>query len=270
MGDHDKEREATLQEIARKTVLYERPGMDAVRVRRDISYRTTAAGGLLMDIYYPAAATPGVRHSVIAIALAYPDPQSRIRHFGPVTSWARLIAASGIAAVVYGTSAPADDIHAVLRHLRSSASSLAIDESRVGVFAVSANVTVALSAMMRDTSLKCAALLCGYTMNLDASALEAAAAYGFVDACAGKSVDDLPGDIPLFLVRAGREQNAGLNDALDRFVAEALARNLPVTLVNHHTGSHGFEMDDDSATSREIVKQMLAFLQFHLRGVPRA
>jgi hypothetical protein len=58
MGDHDKEREATLQEIARKKVLYELPGMDAVRVRRDIGYRTTAASGLLMDIYYPAATTP--------------------------------------------------------------------------------------------------------------------------------------------------------------------------------------------------------------------
>jgi hypothetical protein len=89
--------------------------------------------------------------------------------------------------------------------------------------------------------------------------------YGFANACAGKSVDDLPSDVPLFLVRAGREQFAGLNDALDLFLAKALARNLPVTLVNHATGPHGFDLDDDSETSREVVKQILAFMRFHLQ-----
>jgi hypothetical protein len=74
--------------------------------------------------------------------------------------------------------------------------------------------------------------------------------------------------MPLFLVRAGRERFEGLNDALDRFLARALARNLPVTLVNHATGSHAFDLDDDGATSREVVKQALAFLRFHLIGRP--
>jgi len=56
-----------------------------------------------------------------------------------------------------------------------------------------------------------------------------------------------------------------LNDTIDRFVAKALERNLPVTMVNHHTGPHAFDIVDNSEASCEIVKQILAFMQFHLK-----
>jgi hypothetical protein len=41
---------------------------------------------------------------------------------------------------------------------------------------------------------------------------------------------------PLFIARAGRDAVPLLNDALDRFVAAAVAANAPLTLVNHPTG----------------------------------
>jgi hypothetical protein len=53
---------------------------------------------------------------------------------------------------------------------------------------------------------------------------------------------------------------------MDRFVTGALAHNLPMTLVNHHTGPHAFYLDDDSDASREIIRQTLSFLQ---RKLPR-
>ena len=68
----------------------------------------------------------------------------------------------------------------------------------------------------------------------------------------------------MFVARAGREQFPGLNDALDHFVGTALARNLPITLVNHHSGPHAFDIDDDSDASREIIRNLLSFLRFHL------
>jgi hypothetical protein len=43
-----------------------------------------------------------------------------------------------------------------------------------------------------------------------------------------------------------------------------LARNLPMTVVNHADGPHAFDIYHDSATSREVVRQMLAFLRFNL------
>jgi len=103
-------------------------------------------------------------------------------------------------------------------------------------------------------------------MDLDGSTAVAAASqqFGFDNACAGKSVDDLAADVPLFLVRAGREQFPGLNDALDGFLAGAVARNLPVTFVNHAAGHHGFDLEDDSGASRTVIRQALSFLGLHL------
>jgi hypothetical protein len=66
------------------------------------------------------------------------------------------------------------------------------------------------------------------------------------------------------VVRAGREVMPGLNDAIDRFVAEALRFNLPLTLVNHATAPHAFDLVDETDISRQMVQRMLGFLRYHL------
>jgi len=256
------DREAILREIAKKKAVLTLPGMDDVRV-----HGTTYDTGyehLAMDIYYPATIAPA---PVVVIALGYPDPPGQCRVYGPLTSWARLLAASGMAAVIYATNECAANIPALVKHLRANADALQLDGRRIGLFAESANVSVALSALMRDASLKCAALVTGFTMDLDGSTTVADAAkqYMFVDACAGKSVDDLPDSVPMLFIRAGREWFPGLNDALDLVVARAIARNLPVTLVNHATGAHGFDMDENNELSREMIRRVLGFLAFHLK-----
>jgi hypothetical protein len=263
---NEQEREAKFRELALKKVVYHLPDMERAPVRRDEAYRMTDEGSLMMDIYSPQDMKSGERVPVVVIALGYPDPKGLYRQMGWAVSWAQLIAASGRAAVIYGTRDPAADIHEVLRHIRQNTSKLGIDERRIGILAASANVVVALSALMQDHGLSCAALLCGFTLDFDGSTVVADAAkeYGFVNACAGKSVEDLPANVPLYIVRAGREHFPGLNEAMDRFVAKALARNLPVTFVNHHTGSHTFDLDDDSEASREIIRRMLLFLQRNL------
>ena len=40
-------------DITKKRVVYQIPGMDAVPIRRDVEYRAADAGVLTMDIYYP-------------------------------------------------------------------------------------------------------------------------------------------------------------------------------------------------------------------------
>jgi hypothetical protein len=262
----EQEREAKIRELAVKKVVYHLPDMERCPVRRDEAYRSTNDGPLMMDIYSPQSRKNGERVPLVVIALGYPDPKGFYRQMGWAVCWAQLIASSGMAAVIYGTRDPADDIHAVLRYIRQLASKLGIDEHQIGFLAASANVVVALSALMQDHAISCAALLCGFTMDFDGSTVvaEAAKEYGFVNACAGKSVDDLQANVPLFIVRAGREHFPGLNEAMDRFVAKALARNLPVTLVNHQTGTHAFYLDDDSDASREIIRQTLFFFQRNL------
>ena len=71
---------------------------------------------------------------------------------------------------------------------------------------------------------------------------------------------------PLFIARAGRDEVPGMDASIDRFVAEALARNAPITLANHPQGVHGFDSQTDDERSREIVRQVVEFLQAHLGG----
>jgi hypothetical protein len=259
------DREAQIREMAKKLLVYSVPGMTDVMVRSDLKYQN-GEGALVMDLYEPSKRIAGVPPPVVVIVMGYPDPTGFYRYVGWATSWARLLAVSGAAAVIYATSDPATDIHTVLRYLREQASSLAIDGDRIGILACSANAAAALSALMVGSPARCAALLYGYTMDLDGGTNVAAAssAFGFANACAGKSVDDLAADVPLLLVRAGRDQFAGLNEVLDRFFGAAVGRNLPVTLVNHASGPHAFDLEDDSEASRRIIRQALSFLCLHL------
>jgi len=43
-----------------------------------------------------------------------------------------------------------------------------------------------------------------------------------------------------------------------------LTCNLLVTFVNYSVAPHAFDLVHDSETSREIIRGILAFLQFHL------
>jgi hypothetical protein len=71
-------------------------------------------------------------------------------------------------------------------------------------------------------------------------------------------------DIPMLLARAGRDAMPGLNAALDRFVAAALAKNLYVSVVNHPHGPHAFDLDNDSEATRDVIGLVLSFLRRHL------
>jgi hypothetical protein len=123
--------------------------------------------------------------------------------------------------------------------------------------------------MEPEPPIACAVLCYGFMLDLDGASgvAEAQDTWRFTNPCAGKRVDDLPNDVPLFIARAGRDAIPHINGSIDRFVIHALRCNLPLTLVNHHVGPHAFDLDHDSDTTRDIVKRILAFLQFELRGV---
>jgi acetyl esterase/lipase len=259
------DREAQIREMAKKTIVLRLPEMDSVTVRRDETFLVDDEGALLMDVYTPTTAN-GTLPPVVVIAIGYPDPQGLFRRFGWHVSWARLLAASGVAAVIYGNRQPAADVHAVLKHIRDHAGTLGLDAGRIGLLACSGHGPVALSALMQDAKLACAAFLYAFTMDLNGAdrVANAARQYGCVDACIGKSAADLPADVPLLFARAGRDQFAGLNEAMDGVIAAGLERNLPVSIVNHPGGVHAFDLEEDSEASRGIIRQVLSFLRQHL------
>jgi acetyl esterase/lipase len=195
----------------------------------------------------------------------------RFKEMGSNISWGRLIAASGLVAITYTNREPAMDIHTLLQYVRQNSAPLGIDENRIGLWASSGNVPLALSVLMQEGSdyLKCAVLCYGFMLDQDGftDVAEAAKTWGFVNPCAGKSVVNLPQGLPLFIARAGQDEIPHLNETLDRFLTKALACNLPVTFTNHPAAPHAFDLFHDSETSREIVRQILAFMRFHLLAV---
>jgi hypothetical protein len=264
-----------VSEIARKEVVYRLPGTETVNVRRGLEYRTTDAGALTMDLYRPPTAGIGAKLPIVVIVAGYRDAGFQrmlgcsFKDMGSTVGWARLMAASGMAALAYANREPVADLEEVLRHLRANGAHLGLDGERIGLWASSGNAPLALWALMAGQARpRCAALLYPYTLDLDGhtGVSEAAAMFRFENPVAGKSAADLPADVPLFLARAGLDEMPRLNETLDRFLGAALSRNLPVTMTNHAAGPHAFDLLEDSETSREIVRATLQFLRTHLLG----
>jgi hypothetical protein len=244
--------------ITLKPVLYTMPGMADVTTRE-----VTYADGRVIEVYTPPAATG--RLPAVVFVFGYADPGSeqvfgcKLKDVASYVSWARLVAASGMIGVTY-TNHEAKDVHAMLAYLRANAATLGIDDQRIAIWACSGNVPMAMSLL---EGVRCAALCYGFMGDFDGGTDTARAAAMFRFAAPAVALDQLPA-IPLFLARAGRDEMPGINANIDRFVTAALARELPITLANHPTGPHSFDIVDDSATTRALVRQILAFLQIQL------
>jgi acetyl esterase/lipase len=258
--------------MSERRVLYTMPGIDAVTVRRHHPYRVSDAGELTMDIYYPPDSNASSPRPAVLFVTGFSDRGaqkmlgSTFKDMGAFVSWAQLAAASGLVGVTY-TNDVAGDVEDALRYVLEHAQALGVDRGRIGLWAGSGHAPNALSVLMQHGhELRCAALAYPYTLDCGASTGVAAAGrqFGFVTLPPGRSTSELPRDLPLFVARAGRDEMPGLNEALDRFVSETLALNLPVTVVNHSAGPHAFDLVDDSGATRDVVRQMLVFLRYHL------
>jgi dienelactone hydrolase len=254
-----------------KRVIYEIPGMQE-GPRRTVVYGSDGNVPLTMDIYYPPTLPATSQQPAVVFVMGYPNAivlerfGSKLKDAGQYVSWGQLVAASGMIAITYETTRPERDIYSVLAYARKNANILRIDSNRMGIWACSGNVPTALSALVNGyTDVKCAVLYYGVMFDRGGSnEMEALAAqYGSAYPCKAESVASLSQDTPLFVVRAG-DDNPHLNKSIESFVCEATRLNLPLTFVNFSEGQHGFDLENDTGPSREIVKHTLAFLQEHL------
>jgi len=263
-------------EITFRRVVYERPGMRDVPVRRDIEYAQTDAGPLTMDLYAPPGSGSTEPSPAVVLVGGYRDVGVPLalgctaKEMEMVISWAQLIAVSGLVAISYTRQDPARDARRLFEFVGANADSLGVDANRIGVWAASGNGPLALSLLMNDAPVKVACAVLCYAFTLDASdataVAEASAAWHFANPTAGRTVADMHNDIPLFIARAGADSFRGLNTALDRFIQDALARNLPLTIINAALAPHAFDLFDDTDASRHIVELVLTFLRHHLRA----
>jgi fermentation-respiration switch protein FrsA (DUF1100 family) len=218
-------------EVATRRLLYEIPGMDSVRVRED-AFRGADGQPLPAKIYEPISP---IADCAVAIVAGLPDAGFE-QHVGckfMEMEWAigmaRLIAASGMAAVTHSNREAQPDAIALMKHLGSH-------HRKVGIWSTSGHGPVALTAASHAA---CAVLNNPITK-------------------------DFCPDTPLFIIRAGRDETAGLNVALDAFVAKAVADNKPLTFVNYPDAPHSYELSIDTAETRRVLQQGLDFLRSHL------
>lgn len=246
-----------------RSVVLRVPGVEAVEVIRDQPWGDERA----FDLYRPPGASEPA--PVVVFVTGFPDPGFRafagcaLKDTAPYRSWARLLAASGLAAVTYTNVEPATDARAILDHLHQHAAELGIDPARCGLWASSGNVPNALAVLGYATrlSVRCAALCYGYMVDADGATAvaDAGGQFGFV--VPEVSVDQIPPHVPLLIARAGADATPGLNDSIDRFVRRAESRALEVEMVEHPTGPHAFDVMDDSDASRRVIRRVLAFLK---------
>jgi dienelactone hydrolase len=174
-----------------------------------------------------------------------------VRGWGQYRGWGRLLAAEGLAAVVFehraireaGLAAVDAEVDAAVAAVADRAGELGVDPGRLGLAGFSAGAMLGARALGRAAGrLRCAALC-----------------YGPL------ALEPDPALPPMLVVRAGRD-HPELNRAIDAFLAGALAANLPVELVNHADGHHAFDTVDDTDESRRVIRRVLAFLGEHLTG----
>jgi len=267
MGENSRE------DFAKRRVVYRLAAEELVTVDRDRRYASSSGDELPFDVYRAASDGSAPPHPAVLLVAGYNDEGMRrfagcaAKNLGAFESWARLIAASGLTAITYECREPGADARAILAHVRASAATLGIDSTRLGLWACSGHVPTALAIAMHERDFGCAAFLYGYTIDIDdhREVADAAAMFRFAVPASGRPLTDLTGTLPLLLVRAGGDRMPGLNQAMDRFVIALLARNAPVTLVNHASGPHAFELEDDGPGTRTAIRQVLTFLAAHLR-----
>lgn len=245
-------------------VFYPVPAAEAVRVEREIVFRTAGDTPLKADIYLPAA-----RGTYPVVLLVSGGSVNDWRTAAFYTSFARVLAAEGIAAVNYDkrlardrTSVPAasDDSLALVDHLKSNAAKYGLDVSRLCSWHFSAGGTIA-GTMLGEKSPASCVVLTYAILSFGDGDQDARLAPHSALVQARERGDRLP---PTLVVRAGRDAKT-LNDSIDAFIAAALSKNAPVSLINYPAGDHGFEILNDTDETRRVIAQSIAWVKSRLR-----
>jgi acetyl esterase/lipase len=255
-------------DIFKRRVVYSVPGMDGVRARRDLPFQSGDAT-LKMDLYLPKGSAPRSGWPTVVFIHGGPVPPGITpKDWGVYQSYGELTAASGLAAVTFNhrLNAPADypraadDVTALLAHLRTEAPKLKLDPEKLAVWAFSGGGPLLASVLaQRSASLRCAAAF--YPLLATPEGTPADPRLSPLEQLqqAGGSIP------PLLIARAGRD-NPALNATVEAFVRTAVEKGVTLDLLTHPNGQHGFDILDDDARSRTVIRRTLAFLRENLIG----
>jgi acetyl esterase/lipase len=266
------------EQVYKMPVVYSVPGEDQVQVRRDIVYKTAerpaAAGNLelKLDVYTPRETKPGDRFAAVVLISGGGAGDHDWRDSGVYNSYGRILAASGFTAITFSKryertmddSVKLEDFHDLVRYIRSHAAELHVNADVMAFWGFSGGGLL-LSPVVADMQPYARAAVCFYCVaDVDFPSTQGTDSKASERLSLTAQIENARGTVPpIFVGRAGWD-SADLNRNLDRFVAEAMAKNLLIEVMNHPTGRHGFDIIDPNARSREIIQRALEFLRTHL------
>lgn len=261
---------------AKKRLVYHVADMEKVIKHEGIVYYSEEGINLKFDLYSPTNSEKAIKLPVVILINGYPDDTIKNwygvsqKDLGLFISWAELIASSGLIAVKYESQKSSHETDSLIKYLIKNANSYNIDLNRIAIFGCSANTLTQLS-LMQEASYKFKCAIFYYPMlltpdkkfftNINSDAKETG--YYWADL---KEIKKIPHEIPLLIVKAGKDKFPIVIETTDYFISEINKSNIPFTFINYAEGQHDFDVLDDTPASRNIIKQTISFLQFHLRN----
>ena len=251
---------------------YPLPPEQAVQVDRDRTYKEVDGKRLLFDLYRPADAGEPLP---VVIMIHGNGPQwmlDEAKDWGNFTGFGRAIAGRGHAAIAFnhrgssdlsGLPEEASDVEAMVAYVRAHAVELGVDPERICLFSFSGGGAY-VGWALRDRPAYLRGLVAYYSV-LDLESVEGmrSDSVSAEDWRAYSASSHLqPGGAPaprMLVARAGQDRE-DINRSIDVFVERARAAQLPIELLEHPEGRHGFDVLDEHPRTREIIARTLEFI----------
>jgi hypothetical protein len=222
---------------AQDPFFYPAPTPGQAIASKDVPYGVSGSVTLKMDVYRPAQAN-GSLPALIFFSQSVGAQRAGNTFY---VRWAETAAMNDLVSIVpdLRQEHAAEDFGILLSHLAQKASEYGIDREALAVYAGSGNVSAAFP-LVEDVKL---------------TAVKAAVMY-----YGSARIASFRPDLPVLLVRAGLDRPS-VNTAIASLAAAAVSQNAPLTLLNHPTGHHAFEMIDDDAATRAVIDRTIAFVK---------
>jgi dienelactone hydrolase len=260
----------SLKPILPKRIVLTVLGMDRAAVQKGLTYKTEGGADLRMDVYTPPERKEGEALPAVVFVHGGPIPPNLLTEptdWGIFISHGQLAAASGFAGVTFnhrlygmdqfGTAE--GDVRDAIGYVREHAEALGVDPERIAVWVFSGGGPL-LASFVADPPPFVRGLVSYYGL-LD---FEDEALKGFspLESLRARKDGNVP---PVFLARMAID-NPAINRSVALFVEEAFTKNVPLTVMTHPTGHHGFDAADDDDRSREILRATVGFLKERFGG----
>jgi acetyl esterase/lipase len=251
-------------------------GMDRV-VRRSDRYRVAPDIQLPMDVYVPPGLSAGARRPAVIFIHGGPMPADMSpTEWGVYRSYGELAAASGLVGITFkhrlnalaDFGRAAEDVRALIDHVRTNAAALHVDPDRLALWGFSGGgALIGVAFQQRTPFVRC---VVSYYGILDLREPPGSGAPPQVPEPAASELSPVSliarssGPFPPTLIARAELDNPRINQSVDDFVRLSVAGGVSLDLLTVPRGQHGFDLLDDTPRSREVIAKTIAFLRAHL------